>query len=333
MIPFLKRIRREYLFLGLLIVLLFFLNSFDKGEPGLLIHNAVFLVNYILGAIFIDYVLIPRFLYRKKAWAFTFLVILVVILVVVIEEFVLEQLFFPHTRARGFSVIHTLADVLPPMAFLVGYKFSWDAIQKQNRIETLSRMVAESELQFLNSQINPHFLFNNLNNLYAHALENSPKTPEIILQLSSIMRYMLYDCREKTVLLQKEIKNLEDFVQLGRLQLEGRGKISFKVEGQAGQLRIAPLILMVYVENAFKHASASELDDIQIYVSLSISKNALSFLCENNYSVKSNTENLTRGIGLKNVTGRLDLTYTDKYKLNILDRNNWYRVDLEMELE
>ena len=333
MIPLLKRIKREYIFLGLLIVLLFFLNSFDKGEPGLLIHKAVFLVNYILGAIFINYVLLPRFLYRKKAWTFTFLVILVVILVVVIEEFLLEQLFFSDIRQRRFNMVNSLADVLPMMAFLVGYKFSWDAIQKQNRIEALNRMVAESELQFLNSQINPHFLFNNLNTLYAHALENSPKTPEIILQLSSIMIYMLYDCRDKTVLLQKEIENLEDFVKLNRLQLEGRGNISFKVEGQAGQLRIAPLILMIFVENAFKHASASQLDDIQIYVSLGISKNVLSFLCENNYSVKSNTENLTRGIGLKNVTGRLDLTYPDKYKLNIHDRNNWYRVDLEMELE
>ena len=166
MIPLLKRIKREYIFLGLLIVLLFFLNSFDKGEPGLLIHKAVFLVNYVLGAIFINYVLLPRFLYRKKAWTFTFLVILVVILVVVIEEFLLEQLFFSDIRARRFNMVNSLADVLPTMAFLVGYKFSWDAIRKQNRIEALNRMVAESELQFLNSQINPHFLFNNLNNLF-----------------------------------------------------------------------------------------------------------------------------------------------------------------------
>lgn len=331
--PKLLRPKQEYIFLGILIVLLFFLIAYDKEEEGLLIHKTAFLISYILGAIFINYFLLPRFLYRKKVWAFTSLIILVFVLLVLIEELVLEQLFFTDTRARGFSMIRTLGDVFPPIVLLVGYKFSWDAMQKQNRIDALNRLVAESELQFLNSQINPHFLFNNLNTLYSYALNKSPKTPEIILQLSSIMRYMLYDCRDKTVLLEKEVENLEDFVQLSRLQLENQGNISFKVEGHAGQLRISPLILMVFVENAFKHASSSRLDEIQINISLSISNNYLTFLCENNYSAKSNTENLPRGIGLKNASGRLDLAYPDKYNLNIDDSNNWYRVELEMELE
>ena len=328
-----KRANREYLFLGILVVLLFLLNSFDKGEFGLQAHKAIFLLNYVLCALFINYVLLPKFLYQKKVWIFSILVTLLVALVIIIEEFVLEQLFFADTRGRGFNLFMTLMDVLPPLAFLVGYKFSWDAIQKQNKIDTLNRMVAESELQFLNSQINPHFLFNNLNNLYAYALDNSPKTPEIILQLSSILRYMLYDCRDKSVLLYKEIDNLKDYVELSRLQLGDEGKVDFSVEGNPAQLQISPLILMVFVENAFKHSPASQLDDVQINISVKINEKTLYFYCENNYTKNSNTDNLDKGIGLKNVKGRLDISYPHKHKLNIETTNNWYKVFLKVELE
>ena len=329
----LKRTNREYLFFFILIVLLFFLNSFERGEAGLQLHKAVFLMNYVTAALFINYFLLPQLLYKKKVWAFFAFVFLVVAFVIVMEEFVLEQLFFPDTRGQGFNLIRTIIDVLPPLVFLVGYKFSWDAIQKQNRIDALNRIVAESELQFLNSQINPHFLFNNLNNLYAHALENSPKTPDIILQLSSILRYMLYDCRDKTVLLDKEIKNLFDYIKLNELQLGDEGKVTFNIEGEAGKLRIAPLILIVFVENAFKHAPASQLEDVQINILIKIKKKTLYFYCENNYTENSNTDNLSNGIGLKNALGRLDLSYPDRYKLNIESNNNWYKIFLKVELE
>ena len=93
---------------------------------------------------------------------------------------------------------------------LVGFKFAWDAQNKQTELEQLRNVVTESQLQFLKSQINPHFLFNSLNNLYSYALENSPKTPEIILELSSLLRYMLYECQEEQVPLSKEVKYLED---------------------------------------------------------------------------------------------------------------------------
>lgn len=110
-------------------------------------------------------------------------------------------------------------------------------------------MVAESRMQFLKSQINPHFLFNNLNNLYAYALENSPKTPKIILELSALLRYMLYDCQADYVPLAKEIKCLNDFINLQELQIENRGTIEFNISGKAENQLVAPLILIVFIEN------------------------------------------------------------------------------------
>ncbi|HKJ80161.1 MAG TPA: histidine kinase [Prolixibacteraceae bacterium] len=323
----------EYFFLGTLIALLLLLNAFDKYEPGLQWHHVVFLLNYAAAAILINYVLIPQYYYKHRFGFFILYFLVVVAGVVLIEEFVLERLLFPGTRrAEIILLARAMFSALPPLLFLVGYKFAWDAVHKQHKIDALKRMMAESELQFLSSQINPHFLFNNLNNIYAYALENSPKTPELILQLSSIMRYMLYDCREKTVLLKKEIENLKNYVQLSELQLGEEGKVNFNVEGTAGSFKVAPLILIVFVENAFKHSTASQISDIQINILTKIEGNTLYFQCENNYTESSNNENISNGIGLKNVKGRLGLIYPGKYNLNIETKNNWYKVFLKIDL-
>lgn len=333
MVRLLKRANKEYLFLGIFIALLIFLDIFDRNEPGLQWHKVVYKLNYIVAAIVVNYFLLPRYFYTKKYSAFTFGFLIVLVTVVFVDEFFVEWLFYRNSaRYENVLFLMTLIKSLPTILLMIGFKFAWDANQKQRKIDTLNRMIAESELQFLNSQINPHFLFNNLNNLYAFALENSPKTPEIILQLSSILRYMLYDCRDKTVLLSKELENLNDYVQLSELQLDDDGRVTFNVDGEPGNLRIAPLILMVFVENAFKHATASQLSNVQINISVKIFDNTLSFNCENNYSGQTNTNNLSKGIGLKNVKGRLELSYPDRYKLNIEAKKNWYKVFLEIDL-
>jgi sensor histidine kinase YesM len=330
----LKRLNKEYLFIGIFILLLFLLDIFDKNDPGLHGHKIAYKLNYTAAALTISYFLLPRYFYTKRYGAFSFGFLIILVTVVFVDEYIVEWLFYRNSpRYENVLFFMTLLDSLPTILLIIGFKFAWDSIQKQQNIDTLKRMVAESEIQFLNSQINPHFLFNNLNNLYAYALENSPKTPEIILQLSSILRYMLYDCRDKTVLLSKEIKNLKDYVQLSELQLGDERKVTFDVNGEAGHLSIAPLILMVFVENAFKHATASQLKDVQINIFIKINDNILYFHCENNYSETSNTDNLPNGIGLKNVKGRLDLHYVDKYKLNIEPKGNWYKVFLKIELD
>jgi len=329
-----QKINKEYLYLGMIVVLLFFLNSFDRFSVGLQWERSVFFINYFLAALFINYFLIPRLLYKQKIWTFIILLFFVLIVVIFLEEFLLEKLVWANTeRSVRIRLQISLFEALPPILLLVGYKLSWDAIQKQNKIETLNRMVAESELQFLNSQINPHFLFNNLNNLYSYALDNSPKTPEIILQLSSILRYILYDCKDKVVPLEKELDNLFDYIKLSKLQLEDEGQVTYTVDGNTANLKIAPLILMVFVENAFKHGTSSLTEKVQIKISIKITDKSLYINCENNYTEQSNTENLSKGIGLKNVKGRLNLSYSGKHELSIDTKDNWYKVFLKLELE
>lgn len=325
---------QELLFQVLLMLLVFLFFSFDKKDPLIELHEIVFFLNYLVAALIIGYVLLPRFIYRKKYMSFLIYFSMLIAFVIIIEEGVLERIFFVDTKGQNFSeLIYNLLDVLPPVIILSGFKLAWDATIKQRQLEELKLRAQESELQFLKSQINPHFLFNNLNNLYAYSLENSPKTPEIILELSSILRYMLYECHEKYVSLHKEIENLRDFIELQKLQIEGRGKIEFRVDDLSAGYQIAPLILVVFVENAFKHSSSSQTSSIVIDIELRVDKNGkLIFTCVNTFNEHSNLDSLSKGIGLENVRKRLEIIYPKLHELKISQSNGLYEVVLTIDL-
>lgn len=308
--------------------------SFDKNKPAIEFYQFVFYANHALAAMIINYIWLPKFFYRKKYLQFFIGFIVAVLLVILIEELVLEQIYFPDTRGRRFQgFFYGLLDVLPVVGILSGMKFAWDLIQKQRELEDLKALMQESELSFLKSQINPHFLFNNLNNLYSYALEGSSKTPEIILGLSSVLRYMIYECRTEFVSLGKELEQLENFVQLSELQIEERGEVVFDLPASIPDRKIAPLILMVFVENAFKHSLASQKDHIVIKIGLSFDEEGvLNFTCFNTHRQEANNDHLSKGIGLENVRKRLEMIYPSKYELNIDESTDEYLVNLKLDL-
>lgn len=316
-------------------MLLFLFYSFDRyHSEKISSYKIPFFINYAIAAIIINYVLLPKFYYKKKFIWFFITVSILMIAVILVEEFVLEQLYFPKTRGKHFpGFIYSLIDTSPVIIILVAFKFAWDFNKKQSEIETLKTTIEESELQFLKSQINPHFLFNNLNNLYAYALENSPKTPSIILELSSVLRYMLYDCKEKYVSLVKEIMHIKNFTALNKLQIEHRGNIQFNTNNIPSNYTIAPLILMVFIENAFKHSTASQSENIFIDIDIDISETGLlTFNCKNNFSPTTNIDNLSKGIGLLNVKKRLLLLYPKAHKIDIVNMDTIFQVTLTMQL-
>lgn len=318
-------------------VFVFYATERYKGQITVLVDEPkiMFFLNYAVAAYIINYWLLPKFLYRKKYIHFTLWVMVLIGGVIFMEEGVIEKIYYPDTRGNHFpGVFFNLMTAMPTITILAGFKFAWDAITKQREVEQLQMAVKESELQFLKSQINPHFLFNNLNNLYAYALENSPKTPEIILELSGLLRYMLYECRAKFVPLQKEIEQLGNFVNLSRLQLEERGEVQFNSCSGGEDYQIAPLILSVFVENAFKHSLSSVSDDIKIEINLDVNEGGrMRFSCSNSFSEYSNTDDLSNGIGLENVKKRLDILYPEAYKLEIDTRNSMYTVSLIIDLQ
>ncbi|WKN44130.1 sensor histidine kinase [Tunicatimonas pelagia] len=326
---------KEVLFQVLLHGVVFVFYSYDRRNPQVESYQVVFFLTYAVAALIINYLLLPRFLYQKKHLQFVGWTIMVIAVVIFVEEAVIEQIYFPDTRGQRFlGVFFSLWGVLPVITVLSGFKFAWDAVMKQREVDELKATIQESELQFLKSQINPHFLFNNLNNLYSYAIDYSPQTPEIILKLSSVLRYMLYECKEKFVSLTKEIEQLENFTQLSQLQIEERGVVSFSAQVYQPDYQIAPLILIVFIENAFKHSQASQSENILIDITVQLSEDgALEFSCKNNFQSVANTDNLAQGIGLENVKKRLQLLYPNAHQLTIDETENQYEVYLSMQLK
>ncbi len=334
--PILKQINAWELFYQLLLhIVLFIFFSFDRHNPGISVMHVAFFLNYAIAAGLINYLLIPLYYTPRKYITFFIFVSILIGIVIGAEELVIEKVFYPGTDRAKYTpnVFYCLLDVLPIIVILVGFKFAWDTNKKQKRIDQLNQLVKDSELQVLKNQINPHFLFNNLNNLYALAIEKSSKTPPVILELSGVLRYMLYDCSEVYVSLSKELSHVQNYVELYKIQFEQSEYISFSHHGGMGHLKIAPLILTTFIENAFKHSSSSITDQISINIQSNIvDNNTLVFICENTFSSQTNVKDLGHGIGLNNVKKRLELLYSKKHKLQITSDNGMFRVELKIEL-
>lgn len=323
----------EIVLQALFFAVVFVLLSFDRQNPTFYFHQFVFFLNYVVAVIFLTYVLFPRYLFTKKFVKFAIWFVFVILAVVLVEELVLEMLFFPDTRGAHILIFYSIIDVFPTIIILASFKLWWDIIKKQKEVDELKVSAQRNELNFLKSQINPHFLFNNLNNLYAYALENSPKTPLIIVELSSVLRYMLYECNDEYVPLQNELRQLNNFIKLNDLQIEDRGVVEYdSPESIDSNLKIAPLLLMVFVENAFKHSTGSLTEGIQIKISVEVERNQLTFRCKNSYTAESNNESLPQGIGLQNVKKRLELSYPNAHTLEISDKSGVYEVRLTVLL-
>jgi len=297
-------------------------------------------VYYLLIVALNNFVLIPRFLNDNKYWKFTVSLILMIIIGALFEELVLENIFYPNTRG-GSLTIRSVQWSIYKIGFAIvlfgSFKLIWDSQKRQNRVNELEREKMESELKFLKSQINPHVLFNNLNNIYSYALEKSEKVPEMLLKLSEIMRYMLKDGNDRFVSLNKELNYLKDFIDLQKLRLEGRGEVEFSVEGNPTAYHIAPLLLVAFVENSFKHSMRSEVDNILIKIHIKIANDTLHLYVENtfwnnNSDLRENSQTKETGIGLKNVQKRLNLMYPDKHNLDIGQDNGRFVVQLSLNL-
>lgn len=191
-----------------------------------------------------------------------------------------------------------------------------------------------AELKLLKAQLNPHFLFNTLNNLYGLSVVRSDKLPGLMLKLSDLLRYSLYDTKEMLAPLDKEIQYLENYMSLERIRLEEKTKIQLDIKGDVPSKKIAPMLLIVFVENAFKHLGELESEKNKVLVSLKIEEDNLIFTCVNTlgtFQVKEqNIEKGKSGIGLKNVKKRLDLIYSGKYKLILKEEKENYVVKLTL---
>jgi len=203
-------------------------------------------------------------------------------------------------------------------------------LKKQHEWLQAEKEKVTAELQLLKAQVHPHFLFNTLNNIYSFSLENSPKTPGLILKLSSLLSYMLYDCKAEHVLLEKEIEVMKDYVDLERERYGNNIEISWLVEGDMEDKYIAPLLLLPFLENAFKHGTSEQLEKPWLSFDLVVQQNAMKCKVVNSKNEFVPLSN--HGIGVENVKKRLHFLYPDKHELKINDEGDFFVVSLLLEL-
>lgn len=204
--------------------------------------------------------------------------------------------------------------------------------RNERRLTELQKANAEAELQYLKGQINPHVLFNALNNIYAHALHKSEKTPDLILTLSDMLRYMIYDCSHDEVSLTREIAFISDYVDIQEMTLDGRGAVAFRWSGAVDGKRIFPFLLIPFVENCFKHSLDSLDDGIDITIDLEAMDDRVRFKCSNTFDPKSRSEQAAErsGIGLANVKRRLELLFDDDFEIDVSPGSGRFQVMLNV---
>jgi LytS/YehU family sensor histidine kinase len=200
---------------------------------------------------------------------------------------------------------------------------------QQERMQAEKEKIV-SELQLLKAQVHPHFLFNTLNNIYSFSLENSAKTPEMILKLSSLLSYMLYDCKEEEVLLEKEIEVMKNYIDLEKERYDNKIDISLNIEGDVKDKFIAPLLMLPFLENAFKHGTSEQLDKTWLSIDIAVQKFALR--CKIVNSKNELVPFRETGIGIQNVRKRLRFLYPGKHELKIADEGAFFVVSLMVEL-
>jgi two-component system, LytTR family, sensor kinase len=214
-------------------------------------------------------------------------------------------------------------------SLLKGFISWFDDIQRKQEIE---KLVLRNELDVLNAQLNPHFLFNTLNNIDSLIRSNPDKASESLVTLSEIMRYMLYDARKPLVLMKSEITHYRNIIKLQLLRMKDTAKVEYNFAVADESLEIAPLLFLPFIENAFKYA-AFETKDSVIEINLQITTNKIDFRCSNPFHPDDTSmKGKTGGIGLSNLKRRLELLYKGRYLLKISDENSCFMVQLTIEL-
>ncbi len=207
--------------------------------------------------------------------------------------------------------------------------------RNEKEIETLKRVNLENNLQLLKSQINPHFLFNALNNIYTMSYMGDKTTPQKIDKLSDMLRFILYDCESEFIPVYKELEYINNFIDFQQLKTESKQNIEFSYQFENTSLLIAPMIFIPFIENAFKHSKIERHPEHQIKITLKQVKGNLSFSITNHTTKNDNSFHNNKpqnGIGLKNVINRLKLIYPDSHKLDICNNNNLFIVNLNINL-
>ncbi len=282
------------------------------------------------------YIFIPKLYIQKKYVLFSITILVSFLIVLVIPElFLIGERIAPLQHLQnhpgpppkkpfGLTLNHILFQFIGVFAFSLLLKI-------RERLKQTETEKANAELSYLKAQINPHFLFNTLNSIYSLAILKNEKTADAVVKLSDMMRYVLNDSNANFVVLEKELNYISNYIELQRMRLTSNVKLTYVCEGNVIDKKIAPLVLIPFIENAFKHGvNSEENSDIDIHIS--ISETELKLQVKNNcVSTNNNTLNKS-GLGIENTRQRLNLLYPQNYTLNIIEKDSMFTVILVLNI-
>jgi two-component system LytT family sensor kinase len=288
------------------------------------------------------YVLMPVYYYHQKYIAYGVVLVITLLAGGLLVRYVTYEFVVPWERLNNparyqmenkhfwipVRILRISLEPYPIIAVTMLLKLMNNAYNSQKNLRELEKEKFSAEMGLLKAQVNPHFFFNTLNSLYGLALERSEKTAKVVLRLSELMHYILYQARADKVLLKDEISHLENYIGIEQMRFADRLDLSFEYSGDIPGKMIAPLLLLPFVENAFKHGLKGDAGWITI--TLKVISDRLFLKVENSYSASS--EKSGHGLGLENVKRRLELTYPGKYELQFVQNMEIFEAGLKLDL-
>jgi sensor histidine kinase YesM len=325
-------------------VLYFSYRIYDiHGYTGIklaLLYTGLPLVFNIISS-YTHYFFILPILFRDKKWKKYLLWLFALLIPILCVRLFAENTIYPFfvkneeyfKTLKPERVVSTLWDILTFLLFTGMIRFVLDWFELENKKKQLENEKLAAELNYLKSQINPHFLFNTLHNLNYLVYSGAKNANEVIVKLSNIMRYMIYESGKERVALSSEVEYMNDYIHLESIRLNNTFRLDFKITGATEQVKIAPLMLITFLENAFKHGVSDQEPDCWVDVILSVDANQLRYQVSNKKIRNIRQNKLKSGFGLDNVKKRLDLSYPAKHTLIVNDEENSYGIDLTIHLE
>lgn len=286
------------------------------------------------------YFLMPRYYNDQKYLHYIALLIVVLIIGGLLNRFFSWWIWLPRERLADprsdeptnfwiiARIVKNAADIFPLVAATVVLRLVRNSYQHEKKLNEVEKEKFTAEMGMLKAQINPHFFFNTLNSIYALTLERSEKSPAVVLRLAELMRYMLYETGASKVLLKQEIAHLENYIGIEQMRFEDRLDLSFQYSGDITGKMIAPLLLLPFIENAFKHGLGETSGWITI--DLKVTGNVLFLIVENSF--RANLATGSAGMGLNNAKRRLELSYPGSYQLQTKQNEDLYSVSLTINL-
>jgi LytS/YehU family sensor histidine kinase len=315
-----KIVQNGFIWFSLFLILLTSIQADSR------VLTSIFIILLLAPAVYINNLFILPFL-RKKLPLFIGLFILNTLTFTIISVYIIKTVAYQELEFWMF--VNFFGILFLAMVFASAIKIARDSFTRRQQEK-------EAELKLLKAQLNPHFLFNTLNNLYGLSVVKSDMLPNLMLKLSDLLRYSLYDTKESYVALEKEVEYLENYISLEKIRLENQTEIEFIKTGNLSSKKIAPMLLIVFVENAFKHLDISENKKSKVSISITEENDTITFICKNTFDVTGvqmqEIEKGKSGIGLYNAKKRLALMYPDTHQLQIDTAGTEYRVTLTLDV-